>query len=307
MGAGRVAGVTRAKAVLSRRLGASGARDIAASGTPAGALRRLTDSPYRRGVDAGATLEEAQRAVTSTLLWNLRVLAGWQPRDGVNALRVLAAGFEIANVRDMLRASAGADSPPPYRLRALATAWPRISRARTNTGVRAALAASPWGDPGEDSPAALVTGMRISAAVRMASTVPCAGDWAAGRAALLVARERFVSGRRLTEPSARRASRLLGPEAVRAPSFPEFRRLLPRAARWATEGAGRAEDLWRAEAHWWKRIEQDGLALARRSGYGIEPVVGAVAVLSADAWRVRGALELAARGGPAGEADDVLV
>jgi hypothetical protein len=44
-------------------------------------------------------------------------------------------------------------------------------------------------------------------------------------------------------------------------------------------------------------VDQDGRELLRRSGFGPQPVVGAVAVLSADAWRARGALELAARGG----------
>jgi hypothetical protein len=62
-----------------------------------------------------------------------------------------------------------------------------------------------------------------------------------------------------------------------------------------------AVDLWRAEARWWDAVEGDGRELLRRSSFGPKPVVGAVALLSADAWRTRGALELAARGGGPGD------
>jgi hypothetical protein len=39
----------------------------------------------------------------------------------------------------------------------------------------------------------------------------------------------------------------------------------------------------------------------RSSSFGRAPVVGVVAVLAVDAWRVRAALETAARGGGTGE------
>jgi hypothetical protein len=63
------------------------------------------------------------------------------------------------------------------------------------------------------------------------------------------------------------------------------------------DGIGTPADLWRAEIRWWSRLRQEGLELLHGSGLDSSPVVGAVAVLSADAWRVRAALELAARGG----------
>jgi len=82
---------------------------------------------------------------------------------------------------------------------------------------------------------------------------------------------------------------------------------LPARARWALEGATDPDELWRGEARWWSRVERDGFALlGERSGFGSAPVLGAVAVLAVDAWRVRAALELAARGGRPLEVFDAL-
>ena len=307
MGAGWVAGVTRAKAMLSRRVGASGARRVAAAGDLGEALRYLAATPYRKYLQAGAALAEAQRAVTAALLWQLRVLAGWQPREGVAAIRLMAAGFEIVNVEDQLRSLSGELPPEPYRLGALATAWPRLARASGPEELRAALTASAWGDPGGSSLAEVATGMRLAAASRTAAGLPSAARWAAGRAALIVARELFVGARRLTEPTARRASRLLGPTAMAARTFPQFRERLPHTAQWAVRDVADAGGLWRAEAHWWTRLEQDGFELLRGSRFDAPCVVGAVAALSTDAWRVRAALEGAARGGRPMEAFDALV
>ncbi|MDF3149022.1 V-type ATPase subunit, partial [Streptomyces sp. T21Q-yed] len=163
MGAGWVAGVTRARALRTRCLGAEGIREAAASPTLEDALRYLAATPYRHDVTPGATPAEAQRAVAATLLWHLRVLAGWQPANGAEAVRALAAGFELSNAEHHLRALAadprqpGSERlhPQPYRLGTLATAWTRLARTRTPTELRTALAASVWGDPGGDSPAAV--------------------------------------------------------------------------------------------------------------------------------------------------------
>ncbi|MFF7795681.1 V-type ATPase subunit [Streptomyces sp. NPDC007991] len=309
MGAGWVAGVTRARALRTRCLGAEGIREVAASRTLDDALRYLAATPYRHDVTSGATPAEAQRAVSATLLWHLRVLAGWQPAAGADAIRALAAGFEISNTEHHLRALA-ADSrqpgaerlrPPAYRLGALAIAWTQLAGTRTPSELRTALAASVWGDPGGDSPAAVATGMRVSAAVRLATAVPDVARWAAARLALLFGREVFIVGRRVPDVSTRRAARLLGPRAVDAGSYADFRQALPTTARWLLDDVDDATDLWRAEARWWEAVERDGLELLRRSHFGPQPVVGAVALLSADAWRTRGALELAARGGGPGD------
>ncbi|MGK7228277.1 V-type ATPase subunit [Streptomyces hygroscopicus] len=308
MGAGWVAGVTRARAMLSRALGREKAEEVASAPGLDDAVRGLSVTAYGHDLLPGASLADAQRAVGATLLWHLRVLAGWQPPTGAHALRLLASGFEIANTRDHLRGLTGSGPPrSPYRLGTLATAWPMLARTRTAQELRAALAASAWGDPGAASPAAVATGMRVSAAVRTAAALPEAVRWAAGRLALLVGREVFVAHRPLTQAAGRRAGRLLGAAAMTATSYPDFRQHLPTAARWAVNGVEGAGDLWRAETRWWHRVEADGRGLLHGARLGSAPVVGTVAVLSADAWRVRGALELAARGGGRLEVFDVPV
>ncbi|MFG2549387.1 V-type ATPase subunit [Streptomyces sp. NPDC048581] len=309
MGAGWVAGVTRARALRTRCLGAEGVSEVAASRALDDALRYLAATPYRHAVSPGTTPDEAQRAVSATLLWHLRVLAGWQPATGADVIRALAAGFEISNTEHHLRALVAdpRQSPaerhhaPPYRLGALAMAWTRLACTRTPSELRTALAASVWGDPGGDSPAAVATGMRVSAAVRLATTVPDAARWAAARLALLFGREVFVVGRPVPEVSARRAAGLLGTRALGAGAYADFRQSLPVTARWVLDDVDEAAGLWRAEARWWDAVERDGHELLHRSGFGPQPVVGAVALLSADAWRIRGALELAARGGGLGD------
>ncbi|NBM20242.1 V-type ATPase subunit [Streptomyces sp. GC420] len=307
MGAGWVAGATRAKAMASARVGAEGARELSAAATLPDALRGLRGTPYRRDLDPRAGLAAAQRAVSAAALWRLRVLAGWQPRAGVAALRLLCSDYEIANTEEHLRALTGGEQPRPYRLGALATAWRRLAATTTPDRLRAALAGSAWGDPGAATPAAVATGMRLSAADRLASGVPQAALWAAGRAALLVARETFLLGRRPEPPAAGRAARLLGRPALDAGTYEEFRDRLPAPARWALEGAAGPRELWRCEARWWARVERDSLEALRRTRFDSSPVVAAAALMSADAWRVRAALEAAAHGGRAREAFDAVL
>lgn len=303
MGAGWVAGTGRSKALLTRCLGAQAARELAAGSLDA-ALRRLSTTAYRRFLPADASLAQAQRAVSATLLWHLRVLAGWLPRPGAKALRALATGFEIANIEDLLRSFGGGRTPPPYRLGSLATAWGRLGAVRSPGELRSALATSAWGDPGGEDPASLAVSLRLAASAQAAAMAGPARRWAAGRAALLVARVRFVSGRSLPAPAVRRADALLGPRARAADSFPAFRAVLRPVARWALDGAADPEGLWRAEARWWASVERDGRELLRAGGYGPAPVMGAVAALSADAWRVRAALQAAGHGGVTLEALD---
>ncbi|MGW3076145.1 V-type ATPase subunit [Kitasatospora sp. NPDC001132] len=306
MAAGWVGGVTRARGLLSRCLGRRGAGELAAAGTLTEAVRSLAATPYRRFLPPDPDLAEAQRAVSATLLWHLRVLAGWLPRSGAQAVRALAAGFETANIEDLLRSFAGPAPRRPYALGALAIAWRRAAHARTPEELRAALAASAWGDPGGADPATAAVALRMSAAYRVAEAVPHARRWAQGRAALLTARTAFVVGRPLPGNAVRQAARLLGPGAVAAASFEELRRALPADARWALDGIETPGDLWRAESRWWTVVDREGRDLLRGAQYGLPPVVGVVAVLSADAWRVRAALELAAHGGVTPEVADAL-
>jgi hypothetical protein len=262
------------------------------------------------------SLVEAQHAVAATTLWHLRVLGGWMPAPGVQLLRVLAAGFEIANTDRLLRSYGGpgdagdagdAGDPgslPAYRLGALATVWPRLEQAGSVAALRALLAESPWGDPGEESPWAVRIGMRLAWAHRAAGFLP--SRWVLGAAALLIARERFAAGHVLVPVAERGAALILGPDALAAATVPDFVAALPEDAGWVLEGVTDHSGLWLAEAAWWKQVERDGFRDLRASRLDPSTLVGAAAVLGVDAWRVRAALEVAARGGQGREAFDVV-
>ena len=157
------------------------------------------------------------------------------------------------------------------------------------------------------TPWAVNVGMRLGWADRVASGVPEAAGWARAAAAVLVLRETLLEGLALPGPLAVRATYLLGPDfvaaATRAPvSLRTAAALLPSDVRWVLQGIDRPGDLWRASAGWWHRVEQDAFGLLRQAGFERAPVVGAAMLLAVDAWRVRAALEVAARtptGGPA--------
>ena len=295
-----VAASVRARAMARRRLGASAARGLAARPVLGEAVEALAAGPYGREVRPGQTLAEAQHAIAATLLWHLRVLGGWVPHGDARILRVLAGGFEVANTDERLRELAGSEGEAPFRLGSLATAWSRIASATSVAQVREALARSAWGDPGADTPVAVHLGMRLSWAVRVSSTVPAAGTWAAGAAALLVAREVTVAGRRPTQDAVRLAAPLLGAGWADARTLRELAAALPASAAWSLDAVTDPGELWQAEGAWWRRVEGDGFALLRRPLTSPEPVIGSVAVLAADGWRVRAALEVAARGGALG-------
>jgi hypothetical protein len=306
MSTGWVAGSVRAKAVSRRRLGVAEARALAATESLREALLALATTPYGHDVRADHTLAQAQHAVLATLLWHLRVLAGWSPREGADMLRLLAGAFEIANVDEHVGQLTGEPALSPYHLGSLATAWPRLARTTTLTELRGALQSSPWGDPGDASPRSIRMAMRLSWAARVITELPEAAPWAAGAAALIVARENQLVLRPLPESLARMAAQALGPTGVGARSLPDLANAIRRDARWAIEDIRDPKDLWRAEAGWWRRVESDGFMLLRTSRFSRGAVLGAVAVLAADAWRVRAALELAARGGAPLEVFDAV-
>ena len=297
MSVGWVAGSVRARAMTRRRLGRAAVRALAGRASVADALVSLAGSPYGHDVRPGQSLEQAQRAVVEGFVWNMRVLSGWVPREGVTMLRVLLGCLEIWNTDDHLRRLAGAHPPPAYRLGALATAWPRLTRASTLDEVRQVLAASAWGDPGAADPRDIALAMRTCLADRVMAAVPAAAAWAAGATALLVAREATTDARPLPARAQIDGARVLGPAAVAAGTLGDLVPTLSGSARWALADVSDGSDLWRAEAGWWRRVEDDGFALARRATAGPEVLAGTVAVMAVDAWRVRAALETAARGG----------
>src|SRR5512142_934754 len=103
-----------------RRLGPGAARRLAASGSLRDAQRALGTSVYARRVRPGQSLAETQHSVASSLLWDLRVLAVWLPRDGVRLLRAVAAWFEMANVDELVQSLAGRPAEAEFQLGALA-------------------------------------------------------------------------------------------------------------------------------------------------------------------------------------------
>lgn len=292
-----VAGSVRAKAMARRVLGAEAARQVAASRSLPQAQRILQSTRYRDATETGPSLALAQHAVAATILWDLRVLAGWMPRDGVSLLRLLAGWFEIANVDELLQVQAGLPAGPEFQLGALATAWPRLREARSAAELRRTLAASAWGDPGGDASKDIRLAMRARWAARVAVSGDRARTWATAAAVLL---RSAAPSAPVTAPTGGRSG------ADRRPSAMAWltSRGRPPVSSMAAEQAGQP---WEAEADWWRRVEADGRVLLRSAATDNGPVLGAVAVLAADARRVRAALASAARGGQALEVYDALV
>jgi hypothetical protein len=301
-----VAGGVRASALLRRRLGRAGVRALATQPSLDDAVRVLADSPYGHDLRVGMSLAAAEDSVSAALLWQLRVLAGWQPPTGADAVRLLVGWYEVANIVEHVRELTSENSAHPFRLGSLTTAWSRLQPTRSLEQLRAELAKSAWGDPGAATPAAITVGVYAGWARRVVGSVPEASSWAVGGLALLVARERFVVGRRLTPPVLRLANGLLGSGPLSAASLPEYVERLSTEARWALAGMQTPTQLWRAEVAWWDRVERDGLAMVRGSGFDRARVVGCVAALAVDAWRVRAALQIAARGGRPSEVFDAV-
>ncbi|GLX03921.1 hypothetical protein [Microbispora sp. NBRC 16548] len=302
MTAAWVAGSTRARALARRGLGLTRARRVAACACVADAVALLATTSYGHDVRRGQSLAEAEHAVLATLLWHLRVLAGWLPREGGQVVRLLARWFEMTNVDELMCRLAGRPADPEFLLGSLATAWPRLRDCGSLGEIRAELNASPWGDTGGAGLRDIQVGMRLAWAARLAEALPSAARaWVLGGTALLVARERHAEGRDLLPEQRDRCRPLLGERALAAASMAEMAGRLPPAARWVLRDLDDPEELWRAERLWWKRLEDDGRALLAEWSFSPVPALGAAAVLAADARRVCAALELAALEGAARE------
>jgi len=310
--AGWVAGSVRARAIARRRIGKDEARRLAGCGSLGEALDLLAATPYRtRSAQAaagsgGPALAAAQHAVLSSVLWDLRVLAGWLPQGGTTLMRILAGWYEIANADERIAELSGRDTGATFTLGALATAWPALRRSASLGQMRAALSASAWQDPGGDSEQAVQVGMRARWAQRVAGLGEPARTWAASALVLLLAAERFGAGRAEHPVLGSVAAGLAGPAAADAGSLGDLAARLPRRLHWVLDGVHAPGDLWRAEAAWWARTEQDGMRLLDGPGFDRRPVIGAAVVLAADARRVAAALEIAARGGGAAGAFDAV-
>lgn len=293
---GWVAGSIRARGLLSRRVGRAAAFELAGRASLEEALEEIVATAYGRAVRPGADLGAAQRGIAETVLWHVRVLAGWVPPRALEPIRALAAWFEIANVDERVAYLSGGRPCAPFALGGLATAWPQLADAQTLAELRARLAASPWGDPGGEDPAAIRIGLRLAWARRLLGSVPEAAAWAAGGVALLLAREMFLVGTSASALEARRPPGV-GSAWTQAAGVEALHAALPTAAAWPLEHLDEPVGLWRGEAAWWRRVEHDADALARDPQLGRPTLIGSIVLLAVDGWRAGGALESAARGG----------
>lgn len=294
MPASWVAASVRAKLLGNRRIGSAGAAAIAGSGRLDAGLQLLTNSPYGADLTTDMTLEAAQRHVASTLLWSLRLMAGWLPPGGSAMMQPLAAWFEIANIEERLTYMGGGGSSSPYQLGRLGTAWTGVSRSTTPDAVRAAIARSRWGDPGTSEPDAMVLAIRFRWARWVATSIPGAALWAATASALLAARVRFSPSPVPLQETARPYGLPAGWRQASSPV--ELRAIMPRHIAWVLDGVEDVSGLWQAEARWWSRVKKDAFEMLVRSRYGPTVVLAAAAVLAHDAWLTRAALAAAARG-----------
>ncbi len=294
MPASWVGASVRAKLLGNRRLGSGGAAAVANSGGLAAGLQLLTNSPYGADLTTNMTLEAAQRHVASTVLWNLRLIAGWLPPGGSAMMQPLAAWFEIANIEERLAYLGGGGHPSPYQLGRLGIAWPGVSRSTTPAAARAAIARSRWGDPGTSEPEAMVLAIRFKWAAWVATAVPDAAPWAATASVLLAARVRFSPSMVTLQQIARPYGLPTGWRQASGPG--ELRAIMPRQIAWVLDGVEDVSGLWRAEARWWSGVRRDAFDLLVRSRYGPTVVVAVAALLAHDAWLARAALAAAARG-----------
>ena len=297
--------MTRARLLLSRAIGPGLASTIAGSPSLADGLAALAGSAYGERVRAGQDLTAAERGVAETLLWHLRILAGWLPAGGAALVRALAGWFELANIDARLAALAGdGREPVPFALGTLATAWGAAEQARTTEELAEAVAGSAWTLPLAHAPAELAISLRVAWARRVAESAPEASDWVAGAGALLAARELLVA------QSSKHAELLrrypgIDDRAFGLGTLTAFRNAVGARASWALGTTTEPDELWRAELAWWDRVEEDGRLLLRRSD-DESVVLAAVALLAVDAQRTARALRSAAHsaGAHAAEALD---
>jgi hypothetical protein len=241
--------------------------------------------------------------VAASLALQVRLLAGWVPRDAAGSLRALGSWFELANLEDRLATFGGAGLRPPYELGTLSSVWAEAASCQSTEELRRLLARSSWGDPGSDQAEEVHLALRLAWARRVAAQVPVARPWAAGAVALVLAAELFVVGRAPDDELVRRAG--LGSAWRDAATPAELREMLPSVASWALEGAEEPELLWRSELTWWRRVAADAERLVRGRLDEGDVMVGAVVLLAFDAMLLTTALAVAARG--AGEASREVI
>ncbi|MGO4227251.1 hypothetical protein AB4Y72_00125 [Arthrobacter sp. YAF34] len=300
-----VAASVRARSMAQRRAGAGTSRAMAMQPTLDSAKSLLRESSYGPRLGGTSGLAAAERAVQETALWQLRVLAGWLPASGTALARAAAGIYEIENIVALAhRLAGGAPAPEFYTLGALATAWPRLRTAGSPEELAAILRASAWGDVGTVEPGPMRDALTVAWVQRLATSAPAARPWCGAACALVAARILLVDD---VAPSAQVLHLLrpvLGRSWETAGGIAGFTAALPHPLREVVLGVASPMDLWRAEARAYAAVENDGFQLLRGSMPGPDAVLGAIAVLALDAWRVRAALAAAAAGAGSSEVLD---
>jgi len=306
MSAAWVAASVRARAMARRRVGAVGSRRIAEQESLADGLILLADSGYGERLARCTDLAVAERATRDAVLWQLRVLAGWMPGSGAKLARAAAGAFERDNIVALSRRLDGAGAAyDPYELGALATSWRRLRVASSAEDLAEALRRSPWAGAGPGE-IALRDVLDLVWLRRLADVAPGAQPWAGAGCALIAARILLVD-HAVPSPRVLELVRpVLGGTWQSAADLAGLRASLPSSARAVLLGIESPADLWRAEAGLRATVEADGFRLLAGSRHGPGVVLGAIAVLAVDAWRVRAALAAAAAGTGGSEVLDAV-
>ncbi len=307
MSANWVAASIRARSLSQRRLGAGRCRQLATVANLPAALALLADSGYSQRLVGVTSLAAAQRATCETLLWQLRVLAGWLPPGGTGLARAIAGIYERDNIVALAgRLAGGPELSEAYQLGGLATAWPRLQHQQSLPALTEALTKSAWGVSGPIDAIALRDVLTLAWLRRLSAAAPAASGWACSATALVAARMLLVDQ---TPPTSRVLDLVrpwLGRQWASTRDLDRFRASLPRSARTVLDGIDDPADLWRAEARMRADVEADGFRLTHASIPGPDVVLGAIAVLAIDGWRLRAALAAAEAGTGSSEVLDAV-
>jgi len=302
-----VAASIRARSMSQLRLGSGRCHQLATVANLPKALELLADSGYAQRLVGVTSLIAAQRATWETLLWQLRVLAGWLPPGGTGLVRATAAIYERDNIVALAgRLAGGPELSAAYQLGGLATAWPRLQQQPSLPALTEALRQSAWGIPGPVDAVALRDVLTLAWLRRLSAAAPAASGWARSASTLVAARMLLVDH---TTPTSRVLDLVrpwLGRDWANTRDLDRFRASLPRFAQTVLDGVDDPADLWRGEARMRAEVEADGFRLIHAPLPGPDVVVGAIAVLAVDGWRLRAALAAADAGTGSSEVLDAV-
>ena len=302
-----MAATVRARALARRRAGSGASAVIARAATLRDGLDLLVGTAYEPRVARATDMVAVERATDETVLWQLRVLAGWLPATASRLCRTAAAAFERDNIL-VLAAHLGDGRPAPeaFDLGALGTAWSRLQTSGSVAELYAGLARSPWGAVDAEDAAALRDVLTVVWLRRLADIAAAARPWALAGAALVATRTVLVDRAEPSPRLCRLLRPLIGSAWEHAADLDAIRSALPRATGTLLAGIETPLDLWRAEARATIAVETDAFRLLRSALPGPDAVLGALAVLATDAWRVRAALASASLGSGHSEVLDAV-